>query len=407
MLILNILILIDLLNSVIIFVIGMLFWVLFYFNGRKKYNHEFAIIRMLILSIPLSFTNIFGSPYATMAISWFNIFFIIIIITYFLKYVITNKAYLNFMSMLSAFILVVSLLPVLRANNSFAALKQYINLAVSFLLLIIGNSFKREVTQPQLDILKFDYIISTIITAIGIIIQIIFVQILKIEVGNYKFFGGYRHAYGYLFADYSFLSLYLVSGAMMLYFYDKNIKKIRLIYVVFLLITSILTSARTGIVSFIVIFIIWSILNVLNLLMKKSPKGFTIIVGDIILFSVSYLLVSKTRNIHMFSDSGRRKLNSKAFNIFLENPYLGIGFGTTNYKGMLPHNLFFQSLSQGGLVYTIPLLIFLVVLLWEAYKKDISMLPVLAVVLFGSLFIPNIFNSRFFPVLMMLLSMAI
>lgn len=394
----------------ILFIVGLLCWSIIYIYSKKRYNREFTLIRMLILSIPLSFTNIFGRSYGESSLSWFNIFLLMMVTTYIFKYLVLGKAYFNHLSLLSIMLILISIIPVFWAENILDGFKQYINMIVLFILIILGNSLKKNLTDGQKYILKIDYILSTIIAGIGIVVQMLFVKILNITIGNYAFLGGYRHAYGFLFADYSFLSLYLVSGAMMMYFYkSKHLKSKKkwMMGIGFLLLTSILTSARTGIVAFIVIFAIYSVLNVLNLIKKGSIKGIIIIIGNIVVVIISYLLIGRTRNIAKFSDSGRNKLNGEAFKIFLDNPYWGIGFGSGNYIGMLPHNILFQSLAQGGILYTIPLILFLFVLLYRAYKKDIEMLPVFLCVLFGSFFIPNIFNSRFLPVLALMLSINI
>ena len=82
----------------------------------------------------------------------------------------------------------ISIIPVIIGGNFFDGLKQYINIVVSFLLIVIGNSFKYNISDRDRDTLKIDYISATIITAIGLIIQIFFIQILNIEIGNYNFF---------------------------------------------------------------------------------------------------------------------------------------------------------------------------------------------------------------------------
>ena len=393
--------------NIIIFICGLFCWFEIYILSRKKHNHEVAILRMLILSIPLSFIDIFGNPYGESLISWFNIFFLIAVITYLLKYSIIKKIYFDHLSLLSLLLIMISIIPVIIGGNFFDGLKQYINIIVSFLLIVIGNSFKYNISDRDRDTLKIDYISATIITAIGLIIQIFFIQILNIEIGNYNFFGGYRHAYGFLFADYSFLSLYLSSGAMMLYSFDKKNIFPRgrfILYFGLILVTSILTSARTGIVAFIAVFIFYNLPNILTLIKKGSIKSISIISGIILMIFSSYFLVDKTRGIAKFSDSGRMALNRKAFGVFKENPFLGIGFGSTNYEGMLPHNLLFQYLAQGGLLFTIPLILFLLIVVWTAYKRDKSLVPPLMCVLLGSFFVPNIFDSRFVPILFLLIS---
>jgi hypothetical protein len=399
-------------NTIVNLGLGAFCWFAFYTNNRKKFIHEIIIIRMLILSIPLSFRDIFGNPYGASIISWFNIFLLIILITYLIKYHFTVKhIFSNFLSLLSLLLIIIGLIPILGVRDYYDAIKQYINIVVPFGLIIIGNSLKDNINDNNIEVYKLDYILSAFISAIGVIIQIFFVQILNVTIGNYRFLGGYRHAYGFLFSDYSFLSLYLTSGAIMLYSLRNKYsftKKMWPVYFVLLLFTSIFTSARTGIAAFIVVFIFYNIPRAYMLLKEGSKKKAIIIILEIILIVViSYLLINEIRGIAKFSDSGRMELNKRAWEIFMENPILGIGFGGANYIGTLPHNILFQYLAQGGLVFTIPLIVFLLFTLWLSYKNDCDLFYTLVCILLGSLFIPNIFDSRFLPVIYLLLSLKV
>lgn len=404
---LSILMLGNIVNKQIFLALGIISWSMVYMYNKKIHNIEFILLRMLILSIPLSFTNIFGQSYSESILSWFNIFLLTMIVIYIFKYVISGKVYLDHLSLLSILFIIIGILPVLWAKDIIDGFEQYINMILLFILVILGNSFKNNLNAVEKDMLKTDYVLATIITAIGLIIQILFIKKLNIEIGNYKFLGNYRHSYGFLFSDYSFLSLFLTSGAMMMYFSHNERLKSRIkwiIIIVCLLTSSVLTSARTGIVSFIIVFAMYSSLNVLNLIRKGSIKSIKVIIMNLTVIIASYSLIGRSRSTAKFSDSGRSVINFKAFKIFLENPILGIGFGNNDQLGTFPHNIFFQSLVQGGLLYTIPLIIFLLVLLWTAYKKDTNILAVLLCILFGALFIPNIFSSRFLPVIALLLS---
>ena len=47
-------------------------------------------------------------------------------------------------------------------------------------------------------------------------------------------------------------------------------------------------------------------------------------------------------------------LNQSALNVFYKNALTGIGFGMKSYRrlvGVIPHNIIYQSLAQGGLFY--------------------------------------------------------
>ena len=395
--------------KVINFVLGTLCWISIYMENKKVYNHELVIAKLFILSVPLSFVDMFGNSYGVTILSWFNIFLLVIGLTYIGRYLARGKVYFDHLALLSIVLIFVSLIPAIRGRNISGGITQYINIVVSFILIIIGSSFKYNLNDKEVNILKKDYVLATIITAIGLFIQIFSVHILKMRIGNYNLFGGYRHAFGFLFADYSFLSLYLVSGAMMLYFFkerDRYFGNRWIAYFIFLLLASIFTSARTGIVAFIVSFVIFNLGKIIDFIKKDFRKGIIIILAIILLILFSLLLFSEIRDTAIFSDSGRFKLNQRAFEIFLSSPLCGLGFGNSNYPGMLPHNLLFQYLAQGGILFTLPLIGFLLTLLWEAYRRDKNLVPTLICLLIGSLFIPNIFDSRFLPGLLFILSLA-
>ena len=107
------------------------------------------------------------------------------------------------------------------------------------------------------------------------------------------------------------------------------------------------------------------------------------------------------------SDSGRQILNARAFDIFINSPFIGVGFGSSTYGGTIPHNLIYQSLAQGGLLFTIPISLFFAIILFSSFKRDKDLFFVLLTVLIGSMFIPNIFNSRFLSAILILFGIGI
>ena len=140
-------------NTIVNLGLGAFCWFAFYTNNRKKFIHEIIIIRMLILSIPLSFRDIFGNPYGASIISWFNIFLLIILITYLIKYHFTVKhIFSNFLSLLSLLLIIIGLIPILGVRDYYDAIKQYINIVVPFGLIIIGNSLKDNINDNNIEL---------------------------------------------------------------------------------------------------------------------------------------------------------------------------------------------------------------------------------------------------------------
>lgn len=398
-------------NKFFILMLGTICWLTLYIFDSRFENKEFAIVRILIYSLPLSFTNIFGQSYALLPLSWFNIFLVITILMCLFKNFPRGKFYFNSLSIISLYLIGIGLVPLMRSSSLIDSLIQYLNTIIPLVIILIGNNLKFYFTRVQLDKLVLDYISATKIAALGVFIQIFIKEFIGKEVGFYLFLGGYRHAFGFLFSDFSFLSLYLASGAIMLIAY-KGALKVSFINKVFelvlLLSASIFTSARTGIVAFIAVILLISFIKLIKLILKGSLYSIFIVPLNIFFIFASYILVLKTRGDRALSDSGRSELNEIAFNVFLDNIFFGIGFGKTNYVdswGMLPHNIIFQSLAQGGLFYTVPLMIFLAIVLIYSYKINTAIFMAILSVVIGALFIPNVFNSRYLAVLFLLLAL--
>jgi hypothetical protein len=240
--------------------------------------------------------------------------------------------------------------------------------------------------------------------SLGLFIQIyIFLSIGKI-IGKIDFMAS-RIGFGFIFSDYSFLSLFLASASgILIDFFEKN-KNLReksifsRIFLIFLfMIASLLTSARTGIVSFFIASIIIYNLYFSNILSFSFKK---IIVGIIILFILLILIygLPKLRG-DIFSSSGRIESYILGLQIFRQNPVWGCGLGVRSYKERfgytIPHNVIIQYLSQTGLLLTILILILLFDIIKKAWKIKISSIFItLLTIMIGSLFIPDILNSRF------------
>ena len=98
-------------------------------------------------------------------------FILLMIIIYIFRYLLNGKVYFDYLSILSLILIILGLIPVLVANDTIEGLKQYINILVLFILVIMGSSFRENITDKQIEMLKIDYIVGTIITGIGVFVQ--------------------------------------------------------------------------------------------------------------------------------------------------------------------------------------------------------------------------------------------
>ncbi|WP_189021582.1 O-antigen ligase family protein [Paenibacillus albidus] len=397
-------------RDIFVLLLGLLCWGILIVRNYKE-GFLFLITRMLVLSLPLSFVNVYGGSYEDLPLSWFNIFVGLLILVALINIFASRRFIIDHIVLSSSFMIIISLIPLITSSMLTDALKQYLNIILSFLIIIVGVNIKNKINNTQQLRLALDYITAVKIAAVGIFIQYISKNLFGVILGNFELSSGNRNSYSFLFTDFSFFSLFLSSGALMVFFVERTkIKsdKYWIFNMCFLLLASIISSARTGIVSFIVIFCLYSFFKFFHMVRNGSKHIFGIVFFNILVIISSYFLIVRVRSNEVLYDSGRNLLNEIAWRIFLDNPMYGIGFGINNYSkfgGILPHNLFFQFISQGGILYLVPLFLFLCSILVTCFKKYNEMFMVLLGVLFGALFIPDIFNSKFLPILFLMISL--
>lgn len=397
-------------SGAIFLLLGPIIWVTIYVDTKKTSSSEYTFIKMLMLSIPLSFTSVVNGSYGDIPLSWFNIFIFFLALVTILKRLKNNRLKFNYLSIFALFMMFISLLPLLVASSFSDGLKQYLNISMVFLVVILGSLIKEKLTLEENENLLSYYILGTYIAAIGVIIQFIFINFVNEGVGYYSEFGVNRKAYAFLFSDFSFLSLYLASGATMVFLKGVNYYKSTFRWgflIIILLIASLITSARTGIAAFLMVLVVYSLGRLLVLLSKGSVKSILLLLFNGVILAGSYFVLNRVRIGDLSGDSGRFDINITAFEVFMQNPFLGLGFGVSSYAqsiGTIPHNILFQLLAQGGIVFMLPLIIFLFVIAVISYKKNKVLFGGYVTILFGALFIPDIFNSRFLTGIILLIS---
>jgi O-antigen ligase len=384
----------------ILFIFFILTWIYIYRTAKSLYGKSYAFIKLLFLSLPYSYINIWGGDYSSFPLSWFWVFLLGLFLINFFK----SRFIIDFSGKIALLIAIGAFIPFLISYDYFDGFKQYINIIAFCISFIIGTSLKINWNIDKIKDIIFTYAMAALSASLGLFIQIyIFLSIGKI-IGKIDFMAS-RIGFGFIFSDYSFLSLFLASASgILIDFFEKN-KNLReksifsRIFLIFLfMIASLLTSARTGIVSFFIASIIIYNLYFSNILSFSFKK---IIVGIIILFILLILIYGLPRlRGDIFSSSGRIESYILGLQIFRQNPVWGCGLGVRSYKERfgytIPHNVIIQYLSQTGLLLTILILILLFDIIKKAWKIKISSIFItLLTIMIGSLFIPDILNSRF------------
>ena len=403
-------------NNVIVFLVSLLVYSLIAYFSESILHF---LIESIIYSIPTSFLNILNGSYGLLPISWFNIFYLLLllyIINDFLKNRkrLLSRSLLNRKVITSSIILTILLLVSLFSSKLMNdALKQFLNMLLVLISFPLGFISGKMVKDEYINKTILVYSFTTLLSSIVVIIQFLIFHNFGLKLGNIAIYGSNRIAFGISFTDFSFLSLYLTSGlAGLMTIYNKfNINLlIRVFWFTLIFVASLITSARTGIVAFVLILVFHVITSIYNKTDKKLSimiKYISLIVAITLIFA---LMIYTVRPTEFLNDSGRMKLNIQAWNVFLENPLFGFGLGTNTYfvnYSTLPHNLVFQLLAQGGLILTIPLLSWLFYLLYKSITARYVTRYMYLLILVGSMFIPDIFNSRMLSVIILISSMSI
>jgi len=250
----------------------------------------------------------------------------------------------------------------------------------------------------------FLYIVGALFMAVGVIVQRILFEKFGYEFGKIDFYGGNRIGFGFLWMDYSFLSLYLLTALPMVFYFFKGMQ-IKVIICATLLVGSVVTTARTGLAALIITSVFVMSFEFFKATIKaKITKKKLLVLCLFILasFLVVYFYVRFSSREVGFGGSGRLIGYYLALQSFFDNPILGVmfdrGYYLSNY-GTIPHNLFIYILSQGGIFFFVLFFLWFSYVLYVAtFKVEVLRYPVI-IAFFGFMFIPSFYSAYFFALL--------
>ncbi|PPL14810.1 hypothetical protein UN63_14645 [Oceanisphaera arctica] len=280
----------------------------------------------------------------------------------------------------------------------------FISAVVFFIYLSAFVFFDRVRLKFIINKSCFIYFYGAVFMALGVIVQRFLYERIGYEFGKINIYGGGRVGFGFLWLDYSFLSLYLVSALpLVLNIYKNHYMKI--IASSILLLGSVVTTARTGLAALIIATLFVGGLEITKYLAKGKAKKSTLRTLLILFLSslvVVYFYVEFSNRTVSFDSSGRFHGYYLGFQSFLDSPFLGVMFNRDyfleNY-GTIPHNLFVYILSQGGILFfTLFFIWFFYVFYVAAFKVEVFRYPII-ITIFGFMFIPSFFSAYFFALL--------
>lgn len=271
---------------------------------------------------------------------------------------------------------------------------------VFFLFFFVTIQLSGAVVERVLSLYK----VGVVFSAVGVLVQISIFIFFGIDVLKVQQFGGGRNAFGFIWEDYSFLSLYLASAIPLFYSGKFNLEFF--FSAALFLLASVATSARTGVVSLMLfLVIIGSISAVRIFVLGKIRKELLIFVLAIVIipFVAIISLEGMVGREASFSSSGRIDDFVLGFNYFLKSPFFGVFFDDEYYINnisTIPHNLFVYTLYMGGVVALFLLIVLLFFFSFKMKRMDRRISASLMICFLGLQFIPSFFSAYFISILM-------
>jgi hypothetical protein len=365
-------------------------------------------------SIPISWRNVFGGSFADIPLPWFYILGIFLVAFIFFKYFYKSRidGYGRALAgLVTLEALVLGAILLLATGNNFfnESLGQFLTLSFYNLILFFCLVKGPLIGQPEMNRIRKAYLLSGLVTSIGIILQFVFHRFAGITLGNIDYAKD-RILYGFMFIDISAGTLYLASTALMAIIYaDKYMERRIIPYIsaALMIIAAAITSSRTGIAAFIATLFLY-------MLSKKGiyQKLFGITTAGIFIL-VSFFFFSLVRPMnnassYILDGSGRIQGYLIGLEFFMKSPFLGTGFSrsfTSILMGGIPvpHFSLLQYLVQTGIVYTGMVFGVIAYAQMLAIKKSFIEGWILLLTMIGSCLIPDIFSSRFIIIILMVI----
>lgn len=355
---------------------------------KKLHVNTKNIMGLVFLTIPFSYYSIIGVR--VILISAFLVFVACLI-----NGVSLRKSPDFFLFILN--VIFVFFLSILSGNNN-EFLAAFFFFTLMYWPDFVGNfNVNKEVVSKYIRL----YVYSAVFCALGVIVQSYLYKTIGLELGKIDTYLN-RTGFGFLWLDYSFLSLFLTSSIPLLF---REKIKYKYIISLLLIVGSITTTARTGLFSLVLAMLICSMVGFsYNLFRSKAKKlDFIIVLLSILLIvSIVVLWQSYSDRELTLNGSGRFEGYYDALMIFLTSPYIGYSFDIVEYRelyGAVPHNVFLYVMVFGGLLGIFLFIFWVVFLTIRVVKCDYFLKLSLLTVFIGLQFIPSYYSGYFLAIL--------
>jgi O-antigen ligase len=251
-------------------------------------------------------------------------------------------------------------------------------------------------TKEQINYLLKLFICSAFVSGLMLIIQYIGFTLYNHDLGLYRDYTS-RLAYAGLFFDFSIMSVYMssIGSLFVVNILLRNVifnKFIDIIFCLFFIALSVLTSARSGLFAFTSVVFLFLLFN------RRFKTAIIMLLVAVPLSTFILNIFSINRqNENLLSDNGRFANFQEAYNFIIQHPFFGAGcLGYFNTTGNMDiHNFILDFLVEYGIPVTILFFVIFIMLLAKSSKTSITLFYLFLHYLIGGLFHASFINAHY------------
>lgn len=386
-----------------------IFWGFFAFFAYLLLSNIYLhldIFESLIILFPLcintSYISVLGLDYSSAPVTWFFLVCLFLIMLAVFKRKFWSVGLFSFILLTIYFLIML----IIRANSDVkSAVNQYINIALYILIVSIVPALHIVWNKQIEELVIKTYVYSVLSYSLMIIIQAVLYNTYSIKIGNIMSVF-MRTSYGATMSDYSFSTLYVASGIiilLVLVLYKIKIFIMPQIIVILPLFFSalLIINARTGLFA-----LAFSVAMFMAVMIIREKKYSFLIMGCFLIpiFVYAFKVMARSRMSQSLLDgSNRLEGYLNGLEIFKSHFIVGLGFGTQNFKNItgqaIPHNIIIQFLAQFGLIgFCLLSIVFIKIIRRIISKKNNCFKWAFLTIIIGAMFIPDIISSHFLSV---------
>lgn len=392
-------------NGVVVFVLSLFFIYLLYHHFKYRFGVTKSLLFLMNLTLPISFRSITGTPFADLPLPWFYVLgFVFFVVT--LNNLKHSKN--SILSFSLALLIILSLVPLFISKNLEEGFKEMMTYVFFYLMLFAACNTSIVFSEKELSVFYDTFVFGCLFSALGIFYQYFYYINFGVEKFRVEYYGGGRVFLGFLFYDMSTVSLYMVTGALMMIVRNDGNRIVNYLKSIMIVVGAAASSARTGFVVYVIFVSLYIMFS-----KKRDVKSLFVSIFLILVLAgaslIAFSLMGQVRDASaglsfLMDDNGRFNTYSDGVEMFLNNPFTGAGFDMPSQLSamnkMVPHFALINILGQTGFIYTLVIMGVLVALYNRTrLLKDETLKWSILISYAGSCLVPGFFSARYFTML--------